>query len=402
MTAQAFDLLPPNATPYERGLARGTRRLIDVPTPIAEAFRPYETPAEILPFLAWERSVDIWNEHWPDATKRNVTARSFPLHKRKGTAYAIREYVRYAGGTVTDIIVPPQKVFSGPSLTREQREAWLEKLPQVRAWRIQERAPSPPVKAYYGGQRHAHFIENSFSVPSDALSRRKRRVRWVVDGVETETTVTEFGSYFRLHIAAPAGRRVFSGGIMGSGKFFIPSDARKRLVTIQPTPVQPWRGAIGPTLEAVTAEPERVAQRKTGGGGVFSGGFCGTECFAPSTARARVFERYAVKDGSRPTRSPAIQFMGVGRYGFPAHTAHISVSIPGKRPKRQAGDGLLLPRERFWIPSTAKERVDGVRKAIVSAKRLSDKILIRTGPTSKFIAGKVFRAGDTFIVGRPN
>jgi len=402
MTAADFDLLPPNATPYERGLARGTRRLIDVPTPIAEAFRPYDTPASVLPFLAWERSVDIWNNDWPEATKRNVTARAFPLHKRKGTAYAIREYVRYAGGSVREIITPPQKVFSGASMSREAREAWLEKLPQVRAWRIQERAPAPAQKAFYGGQRHAHFVENSFSIPSDALSRLRRRVRWVVDEEETETTVTEFGNYFRLHIRAPAGRRVFSGGVMGSGKFFIPSDARKRLVTIQPTPQQPWRSALGPTLQPVTAEPERVVQRRTGGGGVFSGGFCGVDCFVPSTAPQRIFERYAVNDGSSPARPPAVQIMGTGRYGFPAHTAHISVSIPGKKPRRQAGDGIIEPRTKFWIPSTAKARVDRVRAAIVAAKRLSDKIMIWTGPEQKFIAGNVFLAGENFIVGRPN
>jgi hypothetical protein len=239
-------------------------------------------------------------------------------------------------------------------------------------------------------------------VPSTALSRRKRRVRWVVEGQETETTVTEFGSYFRLHIAAPAGDRVFSNDIIAGGQFYVPSTARKRLVTIQPTPRQPWRTAIGPTLEAVTSEPERVVVRATKGNGVFSSDICGENFWVPSSAPRRIFERYAVNDGSRPIRPAAVQFMGTGRYGFPAHTAHISVSIPGKRPEFAAGEGIAEPHTRFWLPSTAHQRVDRVCRAIVAAKRLTDKVQIITGPQPKFIAGRAFRAGETFIVGRPN
>jgi phage tail P2-like protein len=402
MTASAFDLLPPNATPYERALARAARRILEVPTPIREVFRPFETSASVLPYLAWERSVDFWPDDWSETAKRAITARSIHLHKRKGTAYALREYVRYAGGTVREITTPPQKVFSGPALTREQREAWLSKLPQVRTWRIQESGTAPAAKSFYGGKSWAHFVEGSFAIPSTAQQRLRRRARWVVDDVETETRVSDFGGYFRLHIKAAAGLKVFSNEPFEPGKFFIPSDARKRLVTIQPETRLPWRSPVGPTLTAVTSEPERVVVRGTKGAGVFSGDICRDGFWVPSTAPLRIFQRYAVFDGSRPNRSPAIQFMGVGRYGFPAHTAHVKASIPGKRSDLAAGDGIIAMKARFWIPSTASDRVRRVQDAIVASKRASDRILMSTGPERKFIAGRVFRAGQSFIVGRPN
>ncbi len=395
-----FDLLPQTSTPFERAMARGVRRISNVPTPIREAFRPFETPTQILPFLAWERSVDVWDNDWDETLKRTVTDRSIPLHKRKGTAYCLREYVRYAGGAVGKIITPPQKTFSGPSLTREQREAWLSRLPQVRTWRIRDRIDAPAWKSFYGGYHHAQFAETAYAVPSTALSRLKRRARWVVGGSETETRVSDFGSYFRLHMPADAGVKVFSGTPSRSGRFYVPSDAWRRLVTIEPKSTLAWRSAVGPSLQAVTSEPERVKVSGTRGKSVFSdaplSGF-----FVPTSAPLRIFERYAVHDGSRELKRPAINFMGVGRYGFPAHTAKAELSIPGRRSKFAAGEGVAAERSKFWLPPPSRSRLDKVLAASRSAKRLSDKILFKIGPTPRFVAGRSFLSGADFIVGQP-
>jgi phage tail P2-like protein len=56
----------------------------------------------VLPFLAWERSIDIWNPDWPDQIKRNVIA-SIPLHFKKGVAYAIEQYVRCRAAAGSDL-----------------------------------------------------------------------------------------------------------------------------------------------------------------------------------------------------------------------------------------------------------------------------------------------------------
>jgi hypothetical protein len=43
-----------------------------------------------------------------------------------------------------------------------------------------------------------------------------------------------------------------------------------------------------------------------------------------------------------------------------------------------------------------------VRWATQAAMRLSDKILVQSGPLAHFVAGKPFQAGtDTYVVGRP-
>jgi phage tail P2-like protein len=397
-------LLPANATDLERIFSASARRIQDIPTPIDKVKRPFETTASFLPFVGWEYSVDVWFDNWSETTKRAITARSLLLHQKKGTAFAIREYVRYAGGKVRKIERPPMHTFSGPSLTREQRQAWLASLPQVRVFRLQTHGFFPRFKSFYGTRQRNSFFTGTFAVPSTALSRLHRRAIWVVNGVETDTRVTELGSFFRLHFKSKEGKRIFCGRPIRKGRFFQPSDAFRRIVTIEPQPRLAWRAPVGPTLNAVTSEPELVKVRGQRGRSVFCSGNGGPafvgRFFRKSTAQFRIFDRFAVHDGRKALPRPNVQFMGSGRYGFPAHTARLHVSIPGKLSRYTAGFGFAERRSKFWTKSTARARIDQIRAAVQSAKRLSDRILLVIGPTNRFIAGRPFIAGeDTLIVG---
>ncbi|BBF92355.1 phage tail protein I [Blastochloris tepida] len=396
----ASHLLPPTAGEPLRAGATVMERISAIPTPIRAVKRPFETPAAFLPFLAWELSVDVWFRAWPEATKRAITARSIELHRRKGTAYCLREYVRYAGGEVIDITAPPQRVFSGPSASRADREAWLAALPQVRTWRVQETAAFGPAKAFLGGPLHAMFVTRSFAVPSTAVGRLRRRARWVVQGVETTIRVEDFGTAFQLHLLGSEGRRVFAGRPIGR-RHFVPSEAWRRLVTIAPQPRMPWRSPIGPTLQAIAAEPERVVVAGTRGRSVYSMMPIGRTYFVPSTAPLRIYERFPVVDGTAPRRGPAVQIMGTGHYGWPRSTAVVRTSVPGKRHKRAAGAGIAALR-RYWMPHDGT-RLQDVCRAASAAKRLSDRVLLDIGPKPRFVAGgRPLIAGvDALVVGRP-
>lgn len=403
MSESAQHLLPrENATLFEIACDLQEARILDIPTPIREAFRPLETPPVVLPFLAWERSVDLWDDHWPETKRRAVTDAALRLHKRKGTAFAIREYVRQADGRVTEIITPPQATYCGPSLTRAEREAWLARLPQVRVWNIRDGVPAHPKKLFYGGQLLKQFAETAFAVPSTALQRLKRRARWVVDGAETDVRVSDFGGHYRLHLPSTERARVFCGRSFSIRRFFVPSDAWRRLVTIRPAARLPWQSAVGPSLTPVTAEPERVTVPGSGVGRVFSGLCIARKFLAPTSAPLRIFQRYAVSDGRPLTKRPAFSFMGLARFGWPAHTARVSASIPGHRPRCAAGEGPLVPRRCFWMPSNARRRVQSIGRAIEAAKRLSDRIYLKIGRAPAFVAGRPFIAGSPYIVGHPN
>lgn len=82
-------LLPPNATGMERTRADVAAQLANLPVRIGDLKNPDTCPAEWLPWLAWERSVDVWNPAWPEAQKRAAIRASLAIHKRKGTVAAV-------------------------------------------------------------------------------------------------------------------------------------------------------------------------------------------------------------------------------------------------------------------------------------------------------------------------
>jgi hypothetical protein len=142
-----------------------------------------------------------------------------------------------------------------------------------------------------------------------------------------------------------------------------------------------------PSLQAVTSEPERVKVAGVRKHQVF----CDTplkDFFVPTTAPYRIYQRYAVLDPKvRELRRTPVQFMGVGRYGFPPFTAWAKVTVAGKLNPKAAGFDFWLPKTKFYIPHNG-EPVRRVRQAAQEAKALRDKIMLRIGPTPRFLAGE--------------
>lgn len=92
------DLLPPSATPTERKLAIVNAKACDLPVDVLRTlWNPHTCPVWRLPSLAAERSVDRWDENWPEATKRKVIANAPFVHRHKGTVGAIRRAVEPIG-----------------------------------------------------------------------------------------------------------------------------------------------------------------------------------------------------------------------------------------------------------------------------------------------------------------
>lgn len=98
------ELLPPSASELERNLDASFERTLDIPIRIAEVWDPVDCSEEILPTLAWAWSVDLWDEKWAEEDKRQVTAMSLAIHRRKGTPGAMRDALRAAGYGEVEII----------------------------------------------------------------------------------------------------------------------------------------------------------------------------------------------------------------------------------------------------------------------------------------------------------
>jgi phage tail P2-like protein len=84
-------LLPPNSTLLERAIeAAMHKRLNALPVPIRDLWNADTCPAHLLGWLAWAKSVDVWDESWPEAQKRAVIKASRFVHQHKGTIGAVR------------------------------------------------------------------------------------------------------------------------------------------------------------------------------------------------------------------------------------------------------------------------------------------------------------------------
>lgn len=88
-------LLPNNSTLLERAIEAATRD--NLPVPLRDIYNPDTCPVPLLPNLAWESSVDRWNEKWSEAAKRAAIKSSFYIHAHKGTIGALRRVVEPLG-----------------------------------------------------------------------------------------------------------------------------------------------------------------------------------------------------------------------------------------------------------------------------------------------------------------
>lgn len=83
-------ILPRDATPRERVHADVDARFGDLDTDLVRRVKSVsEAPAAYLPYLAWERSVDIYDPAWPEDVRRAVIAAAPEVHRYKGTRHAV-------------------------------------------------------------------------------------------------------------------------------------------------------------------------------------------------------------------------------------------------------------------------------------------------------------------------
>jgi phage tail P2-like protein len=84
-------ILPPNASRLDRVVEEAiATRLDDVPVAIDRIWNPATCPAQLLPWLAWGLSLDLWNANWTEAQKRAAVADAIRFQQRKGTPASLR------------------------------------------------------------------------------------------------------------------------------------------------------------------------------------------------------------------------------------------------------------------------------------------------------------------------
>ncbi|MBC6785683.1 phage tail protein I [Acinetobacter baumannii] len=92
-----MNLLPPNTTQLEKKLTDAASFAQNLNGNLSTLIRIDDAPADFLSILAWQFSVDRWQDDWPDEIKRAQIKNSIKVHRHKGTNYALRQIVESFG-----------------------------------------------------------------------------------------------------------------------------------------------------------------------------------------------------------------------------------------------------------------------------------------------------------------
>lgn len=398
------DLLPANATPIERAIVQtGAERVEALNTDLLrDLHAPAACPSNILPWVAWSVNA-AWPKTATEAERRSHIRTSLRRHRAYGTLAGLRMAAESTGVSIVKAITPPAKMFSGPSLTVAERNAYLERYPELRIYRYRTSGHAGHVSFAVGNAQR-------FLVASDAVLRFTERATLVRDGVESElasltrtvsdaehvaTTITE------VRRSGTAGHQAFVAGLP---RWPATTTAAERITTVRMTSTyrageEPLRVAtVSPGLEPIDARPLDVALRGSIDSLIPGRAFIGARsahnaargCLIKSSAPWRMYRSMRLFDPAIPAmRRGAILHVNQGILGMPPHHAELSIRITGTMDTRRwAGPyvrGALVSRDH-------KVLADGVH-AMREAARVSDRIALRTKNRDIVTAGEHILSG---------
>ena len=394
-------LLPPNVTAIEKAssltsaAAREGIPIEDLP----KVFDPWLCPARLLPWLAHHLSVDLWDDRWTETRKRRMCANAIRLARLKGTETGLREFLDYVDASVVSLTTPPGMFFLGRQPTKDERERWIARLPQIRlSYPIQK---GTNVGFFLG----AGWLSQTGFTPATPDALRKR-ARYFVAGAETDVEVENvLVDTWRVFLK----RRTPTGGFLGS-TFLSAGNlgrttARDQVLTITPerTPFgvdsAGDRLPITPSLRPVTARPEVVPIPHVVRGAVRHRAPFSARFFVPNDARSFIYDRVAVVDPaiSLPPNDLGGGFLTADRFGVPAHTVEVRIKTEHRDPAFVLGESAIGD---FLMPNTAPDRVKPILRALQAWKRKSDRVLFTTQSRDLPRIGEgVFIAGEALIAG---
>ena len=376
------NILPPNATVYERTLASEVERLLALDTDrIRRLWDPYRCHIDDLPYLAWSFSVDLWDPNWGEAKKRKVVADAITHHRLKGTKLGVSTYLDIVDCALNDLIVPPARGYRIPAMTNAEFMSWLVKLPQIRLYPYVIRDPAGPREFRMPVN---YFRIDNFREKSLGPELYGRKASIYKTGAEASLqleAMTEIGvqAVERVSFRSVSNRDYHTDGFRGH-KFYEPTDATDNIVTVRLNQAASDLISVTPGLTPQDVKPVQIAEAHTAYPAQhfhdYNGSWRGKNFRCETDAAHWVYDRISLHNkDDLPAGLSAKSYRGHMRYGIPAYTAQARVSVPLKRSPAQGFGGRF--RNGFRVPNDMS-KLDDACGAIVAAKPLRDTVLVDT------------------------
>ena len=395
-------LLPPNASQYELAIAEAVAQWWDIPVAHLDTlWDPRQIPADLLPFLAWALSLDIWNDRWDISKKRSVTARSVALSRLRGTEPAFREFLNIVDARLVEFLPPPQGLFPKNQWTGDQLRKWRNQFPEIRVYPFRIRHTLPRNMLTIGqpwfGSRH-------ILRPSVAGIYGGRRATWVKEGVETNVSVRvdvgsgEFARGIFTVVLPTSLPRLAPSFITGRNVIPRSSTAKSRNYIY-------GQGARTPDLlqpgTAISLEPDHVAAQHVVRGGFFLGkGHTLSMILRRSVAAEHVYDSVRIYDPES-----AITFGAPRKGGWILGSSKLRqkpflLRITADLSRKRRG-GLVVGKS---FPQIVRPfdtaRVDEGLSAVRAAKIGRDRVMVRTNLHREINASDSIRPDGSFRVGQ--
>jgi hypothetical protein len=385
-------ILPSNASPLERLMAAsGAHRIDGIPVPIDTIKRPFEAPAAFLPHLAWETSLDIWEEDWPEWRKRRAISKSIGLHRLKGTLPGVEGWLDILGATLQSYVIPPIGGYVSPGRTEAERAAFVAQFPELRIY-TQSDIGIAEADLY----TNDGFVDSEFFTVSTARDRYGRRAYVVDRGVTRQVPmlpVTWAGAEAILEdligVVIPGeDDGGFFIGDAGIDSGFVTVEritssllsiaANRSYLPISPRPVV--LGSDGPPMTLMDVLPERVAIRGTIGPDVLhaSEGFVG-DYLGEKDSHLRIYDRFYLFDPERVVGGAGSDggfFLDHTRLEIPPFYAEMRVHFAGSSPPPTMMLDDAFINEACLLP--VQGQLDRVAAALRAAKSHRDQIWFTT------------------------
>ena len=396
MEAFGAAVLESGALPFELSLAdvEAAELLTLDPDAIRANWDPFKIPARNLGFLAHSMGVTLWDDGWPEMTKRRWIAGQWTFKALRGTENAIRIALDLWGYTLQEVMAPPQGFYLSEEFTAEQRNDWIRLMPSIRL-RLGAATGVGPVDEWFLGDS---FLGEAMLGIDDGPLLWGRRGFLRRNGVDTPLQAVTISTSRTLQqsvdverIAIPGLSTV--GWFLGEdylgedGRFLGAAEAEAEFVTIRMDQMFEVEETVlglttaSPGLEPLDTRSRRESDIGNGGAALFLGAdFLGEAFLVPDDAGVLLADVIYLNDPSVSVpMTEGASFLGVDRFGIDANTAELMIDLHEKAEP----DGIFLGQaflgEAFAIPQDLTAQ-DNALRAVVAAKALRDTVLVSFAP----------------------
>jgi len=361
-----------SATGLERALVDiGGGRITLIPAErVRDMWDPWRISAENLPVLAWSMQAQLWEDAWPDHTKREWIAQQWLYQSLRGSRRGIEMALRIMGRDFTggydllDVMTAPQGFYASPGLTRDEWDVWVRQMPELRI-QLAHRTGIADGEWYvldsFVGENHAGRNDGRELWGRRVILRWPGRpdqdlgmVEWVTETEERETVDFE-----RVSIPGRAGAAFLAGEDFVTDDRFVDADELAPQIvsfrldgSYEHSTSLLHLSTLVPGLVPIDVQFERVSDVGWGDHFWYVNDFV-PEYFADSGREdaALLADRIFLLDPNVATpMTQGISFAGVDRVDYPPYNAELLIDLRTHEPgpawivdEVTSGDGFAIP-----------------------------------------------------------